>query len=152
MDVEEKLGFDQLRQRLNSYCLSDLGIREVGKIKWSANFQIIKTQLLQTSEFKQILDKEEAFPTHHFFDAGELLKTAAIGESFIESEDLLRIALSLSTVFECKTFLAKTRESYPELFQLGLFVNLPAKVPASILSKIDEAGRFTNKQSWKSSG
>src|SRR5882672_3163609 len=117
-DVEQKLGFDQLRQRLNNYCLSSRGIREVEKIKFSSDFGKIRTQLQQTSEFKQILEKAEAFPSHHFFDADELLKTAAIEDSFLEADDLLKIALSLQVVFECKTFLGKSADIYPQLFAL----------------------------------
>jgi len=138
-DVEEKLGFDLLRQRLNTYCLTGLGVREVEKIKFSRDFKEIKTQLGLTSEFKQILEKAEAFPSHHFFDAEEYLQTAAIEDSFLEADVLLKIALSLATVFECKTFLAKTADVYPELNQLGLPVSLSNRVPSSLLSKIDEA-------------
>jgi len=140
-DVEEKLGFDLLRQRLNTYCLTGLGIREVEKIKFSRDFKEIKTQLGLTSEFKQILEKAEAFPSHHFFDAEEYLQTAAIEDSFLEAEVLLKIALSLATVFECKTFLEKSADVYPELNQLGLPVNLSNRVPSSLLSKIDEAAK-----------
>ncbi len=138
-DVEEKLGFDLLRQRLNTYCLTGLGVREVEKIKFSRDFKEIKTQLGLTSEFKQILEKAEVFPSDHFFDAEEFLQTAAIEDSFLEADVLLKIALSLATVFECKTFLAKTADVYPELNQLGLPVSLSNRVPSSLLSKIDEA-------------
>ena len=146
-DIEQKLGFDQLRQRLNSYCLSGLGLREVEKIEFSSRFLNIKTQLRQTSEFKQIIEKAEPFPTQYFFDPADLLKTASIEESFIEAEDLLKIALSLSLIFECKSFLSKTAETYPQLFQLALPVNLPKQVPASILSKIDEGGKVKDNAS-----
>ena len=140
-DVEEKLGFDLLRQRLNTYCLTGLGIREVEKIKFSRDFKEIKTQLGLTSEFKQILEKAEAFPSHHFFDAEEFVQTAAIEDSFLEADVLLKIALSLATVFECKAFLEKSADVYPELNQLGLPVNLSNRVPSSLLSKIDEAAK-----------
>ena len=75
-ELESKLGFDQLRQRLNNYCLSGLGLREVERIVFSADFVKIKALLTQTSEFKQILEKSEPFPSQHYFDPGELLKTA----------------------------------------------------------------------------
>jgi len=97
-----------------------LGRREVEKIAFSRDFREIKTLLILTSEFKQILEKGEAFPSHHFFDAEECLQTAAIEDSFLEVEELLKIALSLATVFECKVFLDKAADLYPELHQLGL--------------------------------
>jgi len=54
----------------------------------------------------------------------ECLQTAAIEDSFLEVEELLKIALSLATVFECKVFLDKAADLYPELHQLGLPVKL----------------------------
>src|SRR5260221_4521713 len=140
-DVEQKLGFDLLRQRLNNYCLSGLVLREVEKINFSRDFKDSKPRLLLVSEFKQILEKAETFPSHHFFDAEECLHTAAIEDSFLEAEDLLRIGQSLATVFECKAFLDKTVDFYPELHWLGAEVKLSREVPSSLLSKIDEAGK-----------
>jgi len=37
--VEQKLGFDLLRQRLSNYCLSSLGRREVEKIAFSRDLE-----------------------------------------------------------------------------------------------------------------
>lgn len=141
-DVEQKLGFDQLRERLNAYCQSGLGRREVGNIQFLTDFNRIKRLLLQTSEFKQILEKGEAFPAEHFFDADALLITAAIEDSFLETADLLEIARSLSTSLLAKAFLEKARENYPELFILAGPVKLSGKVPAGILAKIDEEARI----------
>jgi DNA mismatch repair protein MutS2 len=146
-DVEQKLGFDQLRQRLSSYCLSGQGLREVEKIHFSSDFEKIKPQLLQTSEFKQILEKSEPFPAQHYLDAEALLRTAAIDGSFLEAEELLRIALSLQVVLECKAFLKKGAETYPQLHLLSTPVVLSRGVPDGILSKLDEAGKVKDNAS-----
>jgi DNA mismatch repair protein MutS2 len=139
-DVEEKLGFDQLRLRLATYCLSGLGLNELEKIRFRSDFQGVRTLLLQTDEFKQILDRAEDFPQDHFFDPGLLLKTIVIEESFIEADEMLKIAQSLQTVFSCMAFLIKSEEIYPELFRLKADVQLPKTIPQQITSKIDDTG------------
>jgi len=139
-DVEQKLGFDQLRLRLGSYCLSGLGLRELEQTKFSSDFTEIRTRLHQAAEFKLILERTEPFPENNFFDPVTLFKMASLEGSFIEAEDFLKISLSLQIIFECKTFLTKAFKTYPELFKLSAPILLSKNVPQRIVSKIDENG------------
>ena len=139
-DVEQKLGFDVLRQRLRNYCVSGLGHRRLDEITFQSDYDLIIRLLRQTFEFEGMLSKGDSFPQAYFFDPGDLLRTIAIEESFIESEEMLRIALSLQTVFDCKVFLEKTKEEYPELHLLSVPVTLPKAVPQNITARIDENG------------
>src|SRR5258706_12574009 len=95
-DVEQKLGFDLLRQRLNNYCLTGLGLRGGEKINFSRGFKEIKKRLLLVSEFKQILEKAETFPSQHFFDAEQGLVHPRILDRFLEDEDLPRLGPALA--------------------------------------------------------
>jgi DNA mismatch repair protein MutS2 len=146
-DVEQKLGFDQLRQRLHSYCLSGLGHRELSAIRFLNNFQTLEILLHRAREFKHILETAAGFPTENFYDPEDLLKTASIEGAFIEAEDLLRICRSLQTVVACKAFLVKERDEYPELFKLSEPVNLPKEILQKIPAKIDDQGNVKDNAS-----
>src|SRR4051812_28134879 len=113
-DFEQKLGFDQIRQRLHSYCLSPLGIRLVDEMAFSPEYNEVKKRLHQNLEFKQLLQKSETFPSANYFDPSELWPTVAIEGTFIEEEAFHRLILSLHTLFDSLTFLAKNKEVYPE--------------------------------------
>ncbi len=146
-DVEQKLGFDQIRLRLTNYCLCSLGQKLVGLMKFSPDFELVKTGLNQNLEFKQILDKGEAFPTANFFDPEVLFQTVAIEESFIEAEEFLKIGLSLQVIVDCQSFLFKAKETYPELWKLSEPVHVPARILNTLLSKLDERGRIKDNAS-----
>jgi DNA mismatch repair protein MutS2 len=101
-EFEQKLGFDQIRHRLKNYCLSPLGIGRVDQMNFSFDFEIILTQLKQNLEFKNILEKDEEFPSTHYFDPTEYFKTAAIEGAFLEQEAFYEILRSLQTIVACK--------------------------------------------------
>ena len=83
-EFEQKLGFDQIRHRLKNYCLSPLGFRQVDEMGFSSNFEIILTQLRQNLEFKNILEKDEEFPSIHYIDFTQYFKIVVIEDSFLE--------------------------------------------------------------------
>jgi DNA mismatch repair protein MutS2 len=137
-EFEQKIGFDQIRQRLKGYCLSTLGITQVDQIKFSSQFEQIKLLLLQSKEFKQIIERAEAFPTSNFYDPTDILQTIAIEDSFIEEDNFRLLLLSLQTILEAASFLDKNKESYPVLHQLSAAVTLTKQFVAPVQSKFDE--------------
>ena len=54
--LEDKLGYDSIRQRLKSYCLSQAGAAWIDRMRFSTDAEFIKILLRQNLEFKQILD------------------------------------------------------------------------------------------------
>jgi DNA mismatch repair protein MutS2 len=146
-DFESKLGFDQVRQRLKNYCLSSLGSHLVDVMSFSSDYGSVKRKLHQNLEFKQILEKGDAFPSSNFFDPEELWPTIAIEDSFIEEEYFQEIILSLVTIFEIKQFLLKAKEIYPELGLLSDPVVLDKRVLQHLQSKFDDTGKVRDSAS-----
>ena len=124
-DVEQKLGFDQLRSRLAAYCRSGLGLRELGRIVFSADFVRIQTLLHQTVEFKTMLEDGEPVPDGEFFDPDALLQTIAIEDSFVEAEDLTGICRSLLLAVGYRAFLSTNADRFPYLARLADPVRVP---------------------------
>ena len=146
-DFEQKLGFDQIRQRLRNYCLSELGIRLADEMEFSPDFREVRKRLHQNLEFKQLLQKSETFPSANYFDPSEFWPTIAIEGTFVEEEAFHKIILSLHTIFEGKAFLFKSREIYPELSLLSEPVLLDKKVLIQLQSKFDDAGKVKDSAS-----
>jgi DNA mismatch repair protein MutS2 len=145
--VEQKLGFDQLRQRLFNHCASGLGHRAVDQVSFSVNFDFIRTALLQTAEFKKILETGFSLPAQHFFDAEELLIKVGIEESFLEAEELYQIGLSLTTALDCQKVFEKNAEAFPMLSALTGGVALPSRIPSEFRSKLDDSGKVRDNAS-----
>src|SRR5689334_23358430 len=115
-DVEQKLGFDQIRQFLKNYCVSSLGSQRVDDLYFRSDYAEILILLEQNLEFSQLLEKGEAFPSTNYFDPRELFPVIAIEDSFIEEESFHKFSLSLQTIFDSLSFLEKAKLFYPRLF------------------------------------
>ena len=136
--LEQKLDFGQIRLRLKSYCLSEAGAERVDTLAFSSNADLIKTQLRQTLEFRFILEKNETFPSQHYYDGKEWLQRIGMEGNYIDADQFIKLALALETVLSCKHFLYKSREVYPELFRLTEPVIITAKLTEEIHQKIDD--------------
>ncbi len=62
-NFEQKIGFSQLREMLNELCLSSLGRHFVGKMSFQTQAEPLQLLLLQTDEFRQLLNSGADFPT-----------------------------------------------------------------------------------------
>ena len=57
-NIEQKLGFDKIREHIAEQCISSLGRAFVEKIRFSDDFKIIDRLIRQAAEFKLILQTE----------------------------------------------------------------------------------------------
>src|SRR5690348_5912595 len=121
---EQKLGFDQIRNKLKSYCLSFAGEEWVDRMRFSTEYNCIKALLKQNLEFRLILEKGEPFPDRHFFDPAEWLRKIALEGNWLEADEFLNMAYSLETILACRDFLNKTADLYPELQKLASPVSM----------------------------
>jgi DNA mismatch repair protein MutS2 len=146
-DVEVRLGFDQIRQKLQERCLSSLGTERVEAMQFQTDYSLLTALLQQTLEFKSILEKGEPFPANHFNNVNELLKKASLEGNYLDEAEFLQIAYSLQTIIQCRDFLVSAREMYPALFELTKPVTLSRNIPQHILSIIDERGEVKDSAS-----
>ncbi|HEX5172249.1 MAG TPA: Smr/MutS family protein [Cyclobacteriaceae bacterium] len=138
VDFEQKIGFDQVRQKLMDKCSSGASIALVEEISFKTDFNYLSTSLRQCLEFKQILERNEAFPSQYFFDPSSWLQKISLVGSYLEERELLDLANSLSTILACRIFFQKSRDIYPELFKLTEPVTLSAHIGQNIRLKIDD--------------
>lgn len=136
--LEEKLGFDQIRFKLKSYCLSAAGAEWADSMQFSADADLIRILLQQNLEFRLILEKSEAFPSRHFYDSSDWLNKIALEGSYLDADQFMKLALALDTILSCKTFLSKSREIYPELYKLTEPVTITSRLTELIYQKIDD--------------
>jgi DNA mismatch repair protein MutS2 len=146
-EFEQKIGFDQVRIKLKTLCLSSLGTAQVDHIKFSFQFDQVKLWLSQASEFKQIIEKAEPFPTSNFYDPTAIFHIIAIEDNFIEEDVFRLLLLSLTTVLEAASFLDKNKEIYPILHQLTADVKLTRQFVTSVQSHFDENGKIKDSAS-----
>ncbi|MEI9920725.1 MAG: Smr/MutS family protein [Bacteroidota bacterium] len=141
-DLEQKLGFDQVRAMLKSYCLCDLGRRNVDNISFVSDLTVINRLLHRTFELQSILQKGDAFPFSNYFDPEEYIPLINVEGGFLEEEAFHQIILSLQSIFQARTFLEKAKEEYPSLYEMSREVKLPQSLLRDIQSKFDDTGKI----------
>lgn len=137
-DIEHKLGFDKIRDLVKGRCKSALGEEMVEKLQFAKDFDLIHRWLNQVSEFKQLLEAEDAFPFDYYLDTRKSLEKARVEGAFLDERQFREIGLSLSTINSCIKFLRSRAEQYPFLFTLTHTLEVSIELVNIINSKIDE--------------
>jgi len=141
-DLEQKLGFDQVRTMLKNYCLCDLGRRNVDDIAFASNQETINRLLRRTAEMQAVIQKGDGFPFSNYFDPEEYLSMIGVEGGFLEEEAFHLIILSLQSIFTARNFLEKGKEEYPFLYEMSREVKLPQSLLRDIQSKFDDTGKI----------
>ncbi|MBS1680444.1 MAG: Smr/MutS family protein [Bacteroidetes bacterium] len=141
-DFEFKLGFDQIKAKLISYCFGKLGADEVNAITFLKDKEAVETLLLRTNEFQKIIQMGEQFPLGSYEDLSQYFEIIRIEGSFIEEEIISEVVKVLRMVTDVSQFLTQSKEEYPQLFKLNSFVRLPAALLPSIENKFNDKGKI----------
>jgi DNA mismatch repair protein MutS2 len=146
-DFELKVGFDQIRTKLENYCLGHLGVKEIHQLAFSSDVPSIKILLQRCRELKQILEKGEVFPLANYSDPTIYFDTIRIEDSFIEEENFLEIVQALQLILALHKLLKSSKDEYPTLFQLTEPVILSNQLVTAIESKFNEKGKIKDNAS-----
>jgi DNA mismatch repair protein MutS2 len=138
-NLEQKLGFDKIRELLKEACVSTLGQQFVDKMRFSDHYETIDKLIRQTAEFKDIVQYEPGFPSSNYIDANPHLNKAAIEGAFLTEEEAFEVKLSLRTIYECQRFFAQKEEhQYPTLREISQMATLEGPTSnKNLLSVLD---------------
>ena len=139
-EIEQRLGFDQIRSKLINYCQGPLGVELVNQMEFSSSHPKILTLLLQNAEFKLILESGNEFPSTLHSNPNEHFKRAAIEGSYLEEEAFQQIIKSLQIISECRQFFKLHQESYHEMFKVSAVIAAPENLIKTLQSKFDDHG------------
>ncbi|MCU0339822.1 MAG: endonuclease MutS2, partial [Spirosomaceae bacterium] len=141
-DLEQKLGFDRIRELLNELCLSALGQAFVQKVRFSDNFSVIDKLTRQTAEMKAILTEAAGeFPAQNYLDATDALDKIRIEGMLLSLEEFFDLKLSLRTIRQILKFLTDQEEGrFPFLRELASNINVEKTVTDAIDRIIDDRG------------
>ncbi len=147
VDFEQRIGFDKIRTYIKEACISNLGQQVADKMAFLSNYDKVHHLLIQTNEFKNILQSGEYFPSGNFIDVSHFLKRTKVGNTFLTEEEFFDLKLSLKTIMECISFFDEYEEDYPTLYKLRNAVDLDESLYKAIDEKIDERGELRNNAS-----
>ncbi len=146
-NLEQKLGFDKIRQLLHSFCESNLGAQFVEKIKFSTDKELIDRWLSQTDEFVKIIQGGELFPNTNYIDITPYFAKIRVQDAHLSEEEFFNVILSLKTLDKCLDFFREKRDEYSFLAELTHPVFFNQDILWSIDRIFDERGKLKDKAS-----
>ncbi len=124
-NIEQKLGFDRIRQMVADECSNALAVQMADRMTFSSDFEPLQHELQLTEEMRQIVLMESGFPQQDFIDLTPTLAHLRLGNTFIPLEALFDLKLSLRTIRECYNFLTdEDQMKYTALRNLAIEVEL----------------------------
>ncbi len=141
-EVEVKLGFDVLRQRLHQYCASGLGHREVDGLHFQTDQATIQTQLDEVHATCELLSSGLPFPGGSYEDPQPLLERVMPEGAFLEESQIWSLIQSLGIISQWVTFAAREGERFPALASMIRPVSMPAGFLKELRHPFDDSGKL----------
>jgi DNA mismatch repair protein MutS2 len=146
-NIEQKLGFDHIREYLKQECLCPLGQAYVDRIRFSVDFELVSKMVQQTEEFRNLLSQRLNFPSNNYIDVTYCFEKIRPEGSFLEADEFRQLKLSIYTITACLEFLDKYELEFPNLFNLRKEVALDKNIYTQIDLIIGEDGNVRDNAS-----
>ena len=108
----EKLNYNELKEIVKSYCISNLGKKLIDKLTPSKNLKQVQRMLKETSEGRSLMDASYHMPLEGIFDITPLIDKIEKG-GVLEASELTTIEDFLRGCRKVKAFV-KDKEGYAE--------------------------------------
>lgn len=151
-NIESKIGFDSVRRMVAAKCSSPLGEELVREMAFSSDFHIVRRELMRVYEFCRILNSEDGFPSGAIRDITERLKAIRPAGTYLTSEELLELGVTLATMAAIASFFQAKRNDegaspYPALDEIAFKLQGYPALSRSIDRVIDRWGNIKDNAS-----
>lgn len=150
-NIEQKIGFDQIRGLTKQFCISSLGKDEVDEVAFSSDFEVVLKNLFETEELLSLLNEEnDGFPLTTIPDLRENIQNIRIEGTFLTETELFDLKKSLETTDSIVKFLIRKSENrFPNLRKIANEVVLLPEIAEKISFILDKFGQIKDNASEK---
>lgn len=146
-NVEVKLGFDTIRERLLEMVRSPLGEDRLAQMRLSGNLDRIRAELERVSELQQVFRFDDSLPLRDVIDVRPVLDRTAPAGSMADPEELLSIGRVLATLRLLRRFFDARSDKYPRLMRLVLRITPAPDLEERLREVVDDDGRVRDSAS-----
>jgi DNA mismatch repair protein MutS2 len=140
--LEEKLGFDVIRDRLDDRVMSPLGRERLEGMQPARTMGWLEDELERVEELQAAYRYDEAVPLNHVYDLREVLRRAAPEDAYVDPEDLKAVRLVLVTLRRLKRYFEGRQQDYPRLAHAVERITPLPDLEEHVQSVIDEDGKI----------
>lgn len=141
-NIEQKLGFDVLRQKLDAYTLSRMGQERVEEMLPSTSIRVVQHSLRQVSEAQALLTFDDALPLTALPDIREVVRFILPEGAFMQPEALLGVGHIVGNTRRLKSYLEARRTKYPALQEVALGLYPQKTLERRIGETVDDTGQI----------
>ena len=148
MVLEQKIGFDKVRDKIAAKCVTDYARRKVAAEQLSRDGAEIMFRLRLTDEMRLICLFEDSFPAGGYLDTKEFLLPLQAENTSIDLPSLRLLRTSLDTLRRILAFFRECKDDlYPTLRQISASVSYTPEVARRIEDILDRAGEVRDSAS-----
>ncbi len=140
---EQKAGFDEIRNLVAGYCLSDAGRHKAQNMMFSTSYEDIKKQLALADEMMNILKFETGFPASDYFNLSAEIHRLRPAGTFFDPNLLGDFRVSLLSIQRLLAFFHRDKAvGYPELKKLSETIKIEPGIISQLDKILDERGEI----------
>ena len=106
-NIEQKLGFDEIRRLLTDGCKCTIGKEKISQLEFSNDAETINSMLCQTMEMTEILTTQDEFPIPSFSTIYEELERIRPEGTYLTATELHILRKSLTEIQSILIFIGK---------------------------------------------
>lgn len=148
-NIEQKIGFDEIRDILLSNCKCDIGKEKITQLTFLTDANDINTLLNQIMEMCKILTEEDTFPTPSFATVYDSIARIRPEGTYLMANELNILRKSLLEIQDILLFFDKQQETYPTLAELAEPIEIAKDICHTIDRVIDSNGNLKDNASPK---
>ncbi len=141
-DIEQKLGFDKIRELLKSHCSGEQGKRNVDKIRFSSNQDLIQKLCSQTEEYVRMVRAAENLPSLNYPEIDSILNKLRVLGIFLETSEVTDVLKSLKILHSWAKFLIAKKDEYLGISALAVHIQIDPSLIKKMEECIDEKGQI----------
>ena len=148
MVLEQKIGFDKVREKISAKCATQYAVRKVAAEQISRDGAEIMFRLRLTDEMRLICLFEDSFPAGGYLDTKEFLLPLQGEGTTIDLPSLRMLRISLDTLRRILSFFQDCKDDlYPTLRQISASVSYEPEMGRRIESILDRNGEVRDSAS-----
>ena len=141
------LEFHAILERVQNFCVSDLGRKNSTSIKPFKSKNKLLSELKKVDEYATSFQNDNRIPNHFFDDINKEINLLNIENSYLTPESFLKVLNVSETVIEQLKFFKKFKEIYPVLYQYSTGIAYTTEFITSIKKIITPFAEVEDKAS-----
>jgi len=141
-DIEQKLGFDKIREFLKNNCSGQQGKNNVDRIKFSSNAKLVEKLCRQTEIYVKMIEAGDNVPALNYPEIDHVIEKLNIQGVFLEVHEVVDVHKTLKVLAEWQKYLSTKDEDYYDISLLAQKIEVDQNLVKEIDSCIDEKGKI----------